>query len=311
MSLIKQLREENNLNIIDALSLFNPSEKTKYVELLLNICKKTKGIERHVEDIKNEMSISYGVERHQLDKFNNLQILQMWRFVEATFNREDLKQFKKFIEYNERGLIPENDLTRITNFEQIITSNSLAEVKTFEKDLEKQVKQIYSDNEWLVIRPLTFHSSKKYGSSTKWCTTMESDASYFERYTKEGILIYTINKLTGLKVATHKYLVGDYELTFWNQVDSRIDSLDSKLPFNILEVIKNEIDSHPVSNRSLLSQEDLEKEMVIYREVNGLRTEVYPVDEPTEMAVEEDVTEENAAPIYLRNELIGEPVRGN
>ena len=67
----------------------------------------------------------------------------------------------------------------------------LKSVKTpNEKDLEKQIKVVYSDDEWVVLRPLTYHSSLKYGSSTKWCTASESNPDYFLRYVKRGILLY-------------------------------------------------------------------------------------------------------------------------
>jgi hypothetical protein len=40
----------------------------------------------------------------------------------------------------------------------------------------------------------------------------------------------------------------NYEFSFWNQLDDRIDSLDSNLPNEILTKIKSEISEHKVSN---------------------------------------------------------------
>jgi hypothetical protein len=61
---------------------------------------------------------------------------------------------------------------------------SIAEMKAEEKDLENQVLKIYDNDEWLLLRPLTFNASKKYGANTKWCTTTEHNNEYFHKYTK-------------------------------------------------------------------------------------------------------------------------------
>jgi hypothetical protein len=82
-------------------------------------------------------------------------------------------------------------------------------------------------------------------------------------------LIYSINKKTGLKVGTFKELPnsGDdhngalvpsqqfLEFSFWNQKDDRIDSLDSGLPIEILQIILKEIKDRPFTNISLLPDE--------------------------------------------------------
>ena len=125
----------------------------------------------------------------------------------------------------------------------------MAELKECEKEMESQILRIFEDDEWLILRPLTFEASKKYGSNTKWCTTMERDSDHFDRYGK-GILIYTLNKKTNLKIASYKAL-DNPEFSFWNATDERIDSLDAQLPFEILSVIKKEVENNKVGNTSI------------------------------------------------------------
>jgi hypothetical protein len=228
----------------------------------------------------------------------------------------------KFCEYNERGLIEQSDLSRYSTFDEILTATSIAEVKTLEKDLEKQIKVIYSGDEWIVLRPLTYVASRKYGSSTKWCTTQENNPEYFIRYAKKGILLYMINKITGLKVACFKSLDNnDPEFSFWNQVDVRIDSIESELPSFIMECIKEEVSKNPVSNLSLLSEEDMKKQEDLIREQKkSYLTESMNdmVEEPMmdERAMVEEGPTDMEAPsemenIYIENRPFGELTVGD
>jgi hypothetical protein len=257
MSLIKELKSnpENQVNLVDVIQLLCPVEKTKYVDLLLRLVKKTNNIENYSHDVKQYFRQIYGVDEKKFIGFTPFQMFIIQRIVSASFNEEDLKSFFKFIEYNERGLIDDNDITRITNFDNILHLTSLAEIKSIEKDLTKQIKMIHSDEEWVVLRPLTYLSSLKYGASTKWCTSSEKNPEYFLDYVKRGILIYMINKISGRKVACFKSLDGDAELSFWNQIDKRIDSMETDLPDFIIKLIKTEINNEMVTNFSLLEDE--------------------------------------------------------
>ena len=271
MSRIKELKtsEENNLNLIEIFSLLCPEGKSKYVETLLRIMKNTKNYNQYANDVKQELSNNLDLPLEKFDGIRSLHLLVHYYFLQSTFNFGDLRTFKKFCELNERNLIVENDLSRYNSFDQILASVSLADLKIQDKETEKQIIKVFEDDEWLLVRPLTFLSSKKYGANTKWCTTSENNSEYFFKYVGKGILIYSINKKTGLKVGTFKELPnsGDdhngalvpsqqfLEFSFWNQKDDRIDSLDSGLPIEILQIILKEIKDRPYTNISLLPDE--------------------------------------------------------
>ena len=109
---------------------------------------------------------------------------------------------------------------------------------------------------------MTFLASKKYGANTKWCTTSESNPEYFLKYCERGVLIYCMNKKTGYKVASFYSLKSsDPEFSFWNQKDTKIESMDSELSDSMLRIIRDVSKNlEAVSNRRLLSPEQLERE---------------------------------------------------
>jgi hypothetical protein len=169
-------------------------------------------------------------------------------------------------------------LSKYSSFDEILSVTSIAELKSQEKELEKQIKVIYTNEEWTVIRPLTGNSSMKYGSGTKWCTASTKNPDYFFRYSKRGILLYMINKKTGLKVACFKSLDEEHEFSFWNQEDIRIDSIESGLPLFIIDIIRDEITNNPVSNMSLLSDEEkkIQEDLIGYRLNKYSASEIQP-----------------------------------
>jgi hypothetical protein len=316
MSRIKELKQhpDNNISMVDVLKVLCPEGKTKYIEFLLRLSKNTKHIERYVEEIRENFERELGISRDKFKDMTPFQLYTSYRFLEMNFNFSDLKTFQKFCDYNERGLIKENDLSKFSGFDDVMTATSLAEIKAYEKDLEKQIQTIYSSDEWIVLRPLTFHSSKKYGSSTKWCTASENNPDYFLRYSKRGILIYMINKITGLKVACFKSLDSEPEFSFWNQIDSRIDSLESELPDFILDMIRNEVKNNTYTNYSLLSDEDKNKEESLiksYQKMHEISNEdMAPMDvEPVEIRREEEVNDDFERQFdHIEREFVNEVV---
>lgn len=63
-------------------------------------------------------------------------------------------------------------------------------------ELKSQVRLVLDDENFKILVPLSFQSSQLYGSGTKWCTTTKT---YYDNYTKDGILYYIIDKRTNRK----------------------------------------------------------------------------------------------------------------
>jgi hypothetical protein len=266
MSRIDELKKQNPQYVVDTIGIINSLfEKTKYTELSLNLIKNSNRInDEHARGIINEMVNEYGFEREMFEGKTNEEVDTLFKVVHNYFGYNNFSTIKKFIKYNERNLISQNDLSKFKTFEDLQNQISLAELKMLDKDMEKQTIKLFENNEWLVIKPMSFLASKKYGANTKWCTTQENNPDYYLRYSRRGILIYCINRITGIKVAAFKNLDTSYEkeVSFWNVIDNRIDSLESDLPSEVLEVIKHEFTNQKISNWELLSDEERNKQLM-------------------------------------------------
>ena len=141
---------------------------------------------------------------------------------------------------------------------------SLSSLKSIDKEMAKQVQKLYETDEWLVVKPLSYQASLKYGASTKWCTVSNDSSEYYFKYSKRGILIYSINKKTGNKVAGFKSLDISYdpETSFWNITDQRIDSMDSGLPNDVLDIFRNEFLNTKQTNWDILTDEERNRQIL-------------------------------------------------
>jgi hypothetical protein len=266
MSKIEELKKQNPTLIIDVVDIIGQLfDKSKYTEMAVNLIKnKTSNQNSHVEEIVNELTREYGFKKEDLKLKSNQEIINIFKVISDYFGYNNFNVIKKFIELNERKLIVNNDLTSYKTFDELELQMSLASLKLIDKEMQKQVQKLYETDEWLVIKPLSFLASKKYGSSTKWCTTNEDNPEYYLKYSRRGILIYCINKISGDKVAAFKSLDESYEkeTSFWNLVDQRIDSLESGLPNEVMILIKNEFTNTKQSNWDILSDEEKNKQVL-------------------------------------------------
>ena len=308
MSRIKDLRtnEDYNLNIVSILEMFSPEGKSKYTETLLRMMKNTPNLKEHTKEIKLVLIEKFPfIEKSKLDLMSDIQTMLLYKFIDGFFNFEDLQKYRKFCEYNERNLIEENDLTKYKSFDQMIAAMGVAEMKSEEKELETQVIKIHEDSEWLLIRPLTFKSSCKYGANTKWCTTTEHNQEYYNKYAKRGVLVYCINKKTGYKVAAFYSLdKNEPEFSYWNQKDTRIDSTDSNLPLELIGFIRDYVKDPKVkSNTAMLSGDQKKKELgngrksaISERVASAVRRAQDEIEVSEPMVMEESVMEQPELP---------------
>lgn len=253
MSLIKNLKEDpkNQVSIIEILEMIIPDKKSKYVDLLLRLMKATPQLDQAKDEAISELKRDFPyINDSDLSKYTPIQILVIRTFMQEFFDK-DLKEFLDFCELNELGYIEKTDLSSYKSIKEIKQEKSSADFKRMEKLLEKETKRIFEDDEWLVLRPLSFNSSKKYGANTKWCTTTNDNDTYFKKYAGDGILIYTLNKKNGYKVASFRSLSSN-EFSFWDEKDNKIDALSAPIPNNILMVIREESkNENAVSNLKL------------------------------------------------------------
>ena len=303
MSRLNELRKHNpqwTKNLIDYIEIVLKDSKTKYVELFVNLLKNRIKNEPYQFEGWREELVEYGIERSIVDSFNDLELMYFSRCIQNFIPRHELDTFKQFINLNEKNLIDNKDITTIKSFSELNDLVSLADIKNWSKELESQVI-IELDNPetgWLLLRPLTFESSKKYGSATKWCTTERNSPNYFYRYYR-NILVYCINRKTGYKVAMN-HVVYDNETSFWNATDQRVDSLltelDSECRLKLVELINK-----GVSNYELTPEEFRKLEESELTEVDHHPVPVVDLTIPQLRLVENDLVVRGAGEVITFN----------
>ena len=293
MSKIEELKKQNPHYLIDSVDIINSLlGKSKYTEMVINLVKNNfLTSKNNTNELINELVHEYEFNREELKLKSPEEVYNIFKVLGDLIGYSNFKTIKKFIELNERKLIVNNDLTSYKTFDELELQMSLAQLKLIDKEMEKQVHKLYEDNEWLVIKPLSFLASKKYGASTKWCTTQDNNPEYYLKYSRRGILIYCMNKITGDKVAAFKSLDTTYdrETSFWNLVDQRIDSLESGLPIEVMNVIRDEFTNTKLPNWDILSDDEKNRQVLWLENEYNNRNKDYDetvLEEPIELTEE-------------------------
>lgn len=255
---LKKQYPELNMTFLDILKQLDKSGTYKYMPMFCKIFGKRFNLRKMTTD-DNEYYYQLNNMFEYLDAagipLENLTQNEKFFIREnlSMFSIDDFKTIKTFIDLIEKNQIKNNDITSYSTIEDIRKSNSLALFNLIEKTLEKEIIKEYEDDDWVIIRPLTFQSSSKYGASTKWCTTYEKEKQYFEKYWRTGVLVYFINKKTGFKFAGFKSLDGS-EFTFWSAEDSRVELISLDIDDYLYPIIKKIFKSND-SNKNLCTNE--------------------------------------------------------
>jgi len=297
MTRLKEFKENNpeySWSIIDVLSSIDISKTNKFVPLFLRVIKSENMKGWHQADIDEVVErisrTKIGYTKEQLKGISFQEFFPIYlqlRTIESMINDENREMLYEFMDCYEKGYIKNVDLNKINTLEEVMNLVSLSSISKIKNELSKQVITVFEDNRWLLVRPLTWESSKKYGSATRWCTTNSNNPDHFYRYAKRGVLLYCINLETGYKVALFKDTNVDVgstgEMSFWNAKDDRIDSMQTELEPYIFDVIRN---LEQVSNEKLSNgvMEKEEKSLGIYelKSIRAIRLEEDIPEEPHE-----------------------------
>jgi hypothetical protein len=299
-----------NVSILDVIKDIDNTKTYKYLPIMCKLISKQfntiSDMTHNREEYTNNI-LDVGID----GKDFNFSKMRIYSIIIDILGRDDLKTLQEFKNLMEQNKISNKDLTSYNSIEDVNNEISLAHIKQINKSLEKEISKEYEDDTWLALRPLTFLSSLKYGSSTKWCTTYRNDKSHFERYWRSGILVYFINKKTGYKFAGYRELNKGKELSFWSADDQRTDILDLKADDYLYSIIKR-IFSSDETNKNLCSpevQEQVHLECTFERELQddvpdvpamrALLNENFLTAEEEEL-LEEELLEEEGDDIPVR-----------
>jgi hypothetical protein len=244
----------------------NSLGKSKYTEMAINLIKHKilENNENRHNDLIYELQYELGFDEEYLNSLTYMELSNIVHLISNYFGYYNFRLIKEFIDLNEKKLIENNDLTAYKTFNELELQISLSNLKNIDKEMTKQVQKLYETDEWLLVKPLSYQASLKYGASTKWCTASKDNAEYYFRYSKRGILIYSINKKTGNKVAGFKSVDenSEPETSFWNITDQRIDSMDSGLPSDVLDIFRNEFSNTKQTNWDILTDEERNRQIL-------------------------------------------------
>lgn len=257
LSEIKQKNPELNFSLIDFLTLVDTSDTNKFVPMMINCINsefKKRVTPREIQFHNLRMD---KIESKFLESKKDLNYIEP--FIDF-FNHILLDTCGKdiildFMDLYQRNYVENLDLNTISDLDQLREIYNKAHSKFITNTSHKEVVKVIDDQEWLIVRPLTYESSRAYGAGTKWCTTSKDNPHHFFRYYSRGILIYCINKITGYKVAVFWDVNDESSPTFWNVLDTQIDSIMTELPPYILKHIKN---LPKTSNASLCDEKTLQ-----------------------------------------------------
>jgi hypothetical protein len=284
---IKEQFPELNISFIDIFAKLDNTKSYKYLPILCKLFGKRYNIKNYSNSISDRTQYMVDLTSHlsrlgiDSSQLTSNEIITMSSLVEH-FNSSDIEIFQEFKNYMERGLLDNKDVTSYQTLGDISHAVSLASMKAINKEMEGQVHIEYEDDQWLILRPLTFAASSKYGAGTKWCTTYKKEKSYFEKYWRNGALIYFNNKKTGYKFAAHKQIFDNAEISFWTASDHRTEFLHLDLEDYMLPVVrkifKTKQTNKELCSDKIISQVELEcLPSKTYREEIVMDEPEYPI----------------------------------
>jgi hypothetical protein len=146
-----------------------------------------------------------------------------------------VKKFDSLLPYIENKDIYHKDYADLSLLSQVINNAEIAkDEKTFVR--EEHANVLLENDRYLLLQPVTHRGSLKYGAGSKWCTASKNSPEVFNRYTKNGYLVYLIDKTkkvsnTGSKMALYM----EYnecpingKVSFYNTIDSCVNISNTK-----------------------------------------------------------------------------------
>jgi hypothetical protein len=233
---LKTLKEQNkdyNLSIIDFLRILDPSSTGKFLRILLN---ELKFYDKSISVIPgNVCHLSHQVE---VLKGINEEVVNL--LIESLGGVDVINDMEKFEVLCDENLIEVKDIQEYKSLGEV----SLAVIDAEEKRCgSKPIKEIVLENHnYIILKPLNVFASRKYGASTKWCTSSKEPRTFYE-YSSKGVLLYILSKQNNTKWAVY-YDIKSRELSWWNAKDILTDGylvdLPEELKKDILQYILNE-----------------------------------------------------------------------
>jgi hypothetical protein len=212
MSRLDKLKEQHpelNITVIDLIRMIDPNDTYKYCDFLIKRLK----LWYSTTDIQYGLGVDL-------------------------FGEDNVKTLNEFEKHCNAKRIEKNDISSHEDFKSLEVEVKKAEEIVRLKELEKQTKKLFDNNEWLVLIPLSYEAAKLYGTNTKWCVTQER---YWDDYIDNYKIIYVINRSANDKYAISRDKTDDKDLKAWLADDTETSPLLLSLPQEIWSIVIPEL----------------------------------------------------------------------
>jgi hypothetical protein len=160
---------------------------------------------------------------------------KMMIYVTTKVVTDIVKKFDSLLPYIENKDIYHKDYADLSLLSQVINDAEIAkDEKTFVR--EEHANVLLENDRYLLLQPVTHRGSLKYGAGSKWCTASKNSPEVFNRYTKNGYLVYLIDKTKKVSNSGSKMaLYMEYnecpingKVSFYNTIDSCVSISNTK-----------------------------------------------------------------------------------
>jgi hypothetical protein len=255
---IKKIKKENdpiNVSLIDLMGNLDISGTKKYTQFLVKVLRKN-----YDTDIKYMIKEESRRVR-KIDEILGDNTFDSWltkRLISNLYGWDEMNLFVDFCDYMERGLTNEKDISKYDSWDMVASEVYHAKNRDLFKKSKKEVKVVYEDDQYTCIKPLTYDASISYGYQTKWCTASVQEPSYFYNHSRDGVLVYLIDKINNVKFGFYH---DQNQIQIYNQQDHRVDSMETDIPLELLHKLITEMKSDAKDknfNYKLFGESELE-----------------------------------------------------
>jgi hypothetical protein len=237
---IKQDNPELNITIIDVIQSIDPSSTNKYCEFLIKMIKGKDNPQRAIVD----------------------------SLISGLFGVKSIESLHKFEEHSKANRIPQEfkDISRHNDWFFIEEGVKIADEVVKRKQLEKETKKLFENDEWVVLIPESYEASQLYAYNTKWCITQKN---YWNDYKKSSRIIFVINKKNNEKYAISKRM-NDSVIQGWDAKDKETSPLIWEFTDEIWKILRSELKKTKL---------DLDLEQLPEGTIYGSRGKVVPLND--------------------------------
>jgi hypothetical protein len=201
-------------------------------------------------------------------KNNNITQETIIKFVmDSLFGINQIEKLHKFEEHSKANRILQEfkDISRHNDWFFIEEGIKIADEVVKRKQLEKETKKLFENDEWVVLIPESYEASQLYAHNTKWCITQKT---YWNDYKKSSRIIFVINKKNDEKYAISKRM-NDNVIQGWDAKDKETSPLIWEFTDEIWKILRCELKK---------SRQDIEIESLPEGMIYGSRNSVVPFE---------------------------------